>query len=178
LTAAVLTSSRALVRLTLLVAALTAVATLTGLLWRGGDAPATVVSVHGETVDLYGEGLYRHDSVFKGAGNRGTDAVTLALGVPLLVAAAVLHRRGSLRGTLLLVGTLASWTLYLYGTMAVGTAHNELFLVYVALLAASLYGLIFAMRSVDTRALAVDADPRLPRRSLAAFMIFSGCSPW
>ena len=31
--------------------------------------------MRGETIDLYAEGLYRSDSVFKGAGNRGTDVV-------------------------------------------------------------------------------------------------------
>jgi hypothetical protein len=42
----------AVVALSLVVAALATIAAGTGLLSTGGDAPATVTSVHGETVDL------------------------------------------------------------------------------------------------------------------------------
>lgn len=160
-------------RLCLLIAALAAVATLTGLLWSGGDAPATVTTVRGETTQLYGEGLYRYDSVFRGAGNRGTDAVVLVLAVPLLLASAASYRRGSLRGALLLSGALA-WLLYLYATLAVGTAYNELFAVYVALFSASLYAFALLWRSIDVAAVSARLSAGLPRRSTAAVMLASG----
>ena len=80
-----------------LVAVLSGMAAVVGLLATGGDTPMTITSAHGELVELYGSGLYDADTVFKGAGNRGSDLVTLALGVPLLVAAIAEYRRGSLR---------------------------------------------------------------------------------
>src|SRR4029450_14075606 len=94
-----------------------------GLLATGGVTPRTVTSVHGELVELYGTGVYDDDTVFKGAGNRGSDLVTLLLAVPLLLAATAVYRRGSLRGALLLSGGL-SWPLYLYASRGPGAGDN------------------------------------------------------
>jgi hypothetical protein len=85
-----------------------------GLLTAGGADPVPFVTVHGETVELYGDGLYRYDTVFAGAGQRGTDAVVVLLGVPLLLVAALRYRRGSSRAGLML-GTLVFF-LYVYGS--------------------------------------------------------------
>lgn len=163
--------SATLVRLSWLVALLALVAAGSGLLWPGRGEPFSFTTLHEQTVEMYGRGLYRHDTLFAGAGNRGTDAVTLLLGVPLLIASTVLHRRGSARGTLLLTGTLV-YFLYVYASYALGAvAYNELFLLYVALFSASLYAFVLAFGSVDLRAL---GSPRLPRRGLAAFLFASG----
>ena len=50
----------------------------------GSAHPVSFTTVRGEVVDLFGAGLYRYDSVFSGAGNRGTDVVTLVIALPLL----------------------------------------------------------------------------------------------
>ena len=167
------TRSRVVVFLSVLVALLATVAALVGLLSVGGDAPDSVRSVHGEVVDLYGTGLYRYDSVFKGAANRGSDLVTLVLAVPLLLVATRMYVRGRLRGTLVLSGALA-WPLYLYASMALGAAYNELFLVYVALFGASLFAFVLTVLSIDTEALGRRMDHAGPRRRLAALMLAGG----
>jgi hypothetical protein len=151
------------------VAVLAALAALTGLLWSGGDAPATVVTVHGETVELFGEGLYRHDSLVKGAGNRGSDLFALAIGLPLLFYAAARYRRASARGGLLFAGILL-WFLYLYATMALSAAYNEMFLVYCALVATSGTALVLVVRSIDATSLGGQLDARFPRRPVAIFL--------
>ena len=154
-------------------ALLATVAALVGLLSVGGDAPDSVRSVHGEVVDLYGTGLYRYDLVFKGVANRGSDLVTLVLAVPLLLVATRMYVRGRLRGTLVLSGALA-WPLYLYASMALGAAYNELFLVYVALFGASLFAFVLTVLSIDTEALGRRMDHAGPRRRLAALMLAGG----
>jgi hypothetical protein len=159
-------------RLSALVAALAVVAALTGLLWSGGSAPDSVTSVHGEQVELWGEGLYRHDSVFKAAANRGTDLVTLLLAVPLLALAMRRYRRPTLAGALALAGVLA-WFLYLYASLALGTAYNGLFLLYVVAMAASLWGIALIARGIDARALPRGLADRVPRRALAALLLVS-----
>lgn len=98
------------VLLAVLVVVLAVVATLGGLFWEPEAPSMSVVSVHGEGVDLYGEGIYRNDSLFRGAGNRGTDAVLLAIGVPLPAIMTAGYRRGSLRKSLGLVGVFG-WIL-------------------------------------------------------------------
>lgn len=161
-------------RLSYLIAALAALAAAAGLLWGGGGGPFAFTTLWDRTVEIYGRGLYRRDSLFVGAGNRGTDVVTLALGIPLLLVCAHLHRRGSLRGTLLLLGTLA-YFLYVYASYALGAvAYNELFLLYVGLFSASLYAFILAFRAVDAAELGQRMAVDVPRRGPALFMVASG----
>jgi hypothetical protein len=161
----------AVIALSLIVAALATIAAATGLLSTGGDAPATVSSVHGEVVELDERGgVYRHDSVFKGGANRGADAVTLGLAVPVMLIALRGYRHGSLRGALVLSGALA-WFLYVYASLALGTAYNALFLVYVALFGASLYALVLAVRSIDADTVGAQLHGRAPRRGLMIVLV-------
>ena len=159
-------------RLAWLVAGLALVAALAGLLAPDGSGPATVQTVRGEQVELYGEGLYRRDSLFKGASNVGTDAITLAVALPLLVWALLGYRRGSPRGGPLLLGALA-WFLYVYATYALSLAFNELFLLYVALASASFFAFVLLWRTIDPVPLAARA-PDAVRRRTAALMTASG----
>jgi hypothetical protein len=117
--------------------------------------------------------LYRYDTSLVAVGFRVADAVTLVLGIPLLVLSTLLYRRGSLRGGLLLTGVLA-YFLYTYGSMAFGAAYNNLFLVYVALFSASLYGLVFALTSFDLNVLPAHYSEELPRRGIGIFLAASG----
>jgi hypothetical protein len=164
---------RAVIVLAVLVVALAAVAATAGLFWSGSGAPDTFVSVRGETVDLYGVGVYRFDSAFKGAANRGADAVTLVLAIPLLLMALARAVRGSFRARLLLSGALV-WFLYVGVSLALGAAYNSLFLVYVALFSASLFGVVATVRAIDPGALAARMSPAPPRIVPGAFMLASG----
>ncbi len=155
-----------------LVALGAAVAAGVGLFWNGPSGPSTFTTIHGEMVDLYAHGLYRYDSLLIGAGYRGTDAATLFIGVPLLIAAVFWFRRGSMRGTLLLAGVL-SYTLYVYASMALGASFNGLFLVYVALFSASLFALGLTIRSIDPDELSRRFSHRTPHRATGMFLLVS-----
>lgn len=157
--------------LALAVAALMAVSAIAGI-WPGNGEVVRVLSIRGETVELYGRGLYELDTVFKAAGNIGSDIVSLVLGVPLLVVAAFAYRRGTRTGRLLLAGALA-WPLYLYATMALGTAFNGLFLIYVATFSASLFALVLTCASLDLTP-AEPALARLPSRGIGWFLVACG----
>jgi hypothetical protein len=154
--------------LSVAVGGLAALAAGLGVFLGGGEA-SSVVTVNGETVPLYGRGVYRHDSLIVGSGSVGVDAVTLFLAVPLLAAALVVHRRGSVRGTAAMVGVLTYFS-YLYVSRAVDTAFNELFLLYVATMAVSLFALIAALRALSADGLDAMVD-RLPRRGTVAFLV-------
>lgn len=166
--------SRAVLILAALIVALALVATTTGLFRGGGPGEHTVTSVRGEAVELYGEGIYRYDTVFAGAGNRGTDTITLALGLPTLLASSILYWRGSLRAGLVLIGTV-SYFLYVYSSYSLGaTAYNDLFLVYVALFAATLYALAWLFYDVNVSALGRHFQPGIPCRGPAWLMFIGG----
>lgn len=53
-----------------------------GLFWQEPGEPFDFTSVRGDTVRMFGRGLYRLDTAFKAPINRGTDAAILALAVP------------------------------------------------------------------------------------------------
>lgn len=86
--------------------------------------------------------------------------------MPLLVLSAAFAFRGSLRGRLLLTGTLGFF-LYTSMSMSMLTAYNALFLVYVALFALSLYAFILSMLSFDLAELPQHFSPQLPHGWIA-----------
>ena len=90
--------SNTLTLLTLLVAIFAIAYSGIGLFSKGGPGPHDFVTLHGQTVEIYGQGIYRNDAAFKAPIFRGTDAVTLFLCVPVLLIALFWYRHGSLRG--------------------------------------------------------------------------------
>ncbi len=171
--AAAVRVSRAVLRLGVLIAVLALVAGLAGVLQSGGPGPSSVTTVRGDGAQLLGEGLYRYDTVFTGAGFRGTDVVTVVLGIPALLVCLVLYRRGSLRGALALTGVVA-YFLYISSSLSLAAAYNPLFLVYVATLSASFYALVLLVRSIDLGALGEHGLARLPRRLPGVFFVVAG----
>ena len=141
-------------------------------LWPGDGTSYALTTFRGEQVTINARGLYYWDTVSTAAQMQANDLVTLMLGLPLLVASFWLARRGSLRGRLLLTGTLGFF-LYTYMSMCFGAAYNSFFLVYVALFGLSLYAFILSMMSFDLAALPARFSDRLPRRGIASVFFFT-----
>ncbi len=161
--------SRSLTPLCVLIVILALIAAGLGVFWPGGGAPFDFVTVRGETVTIHGSGLYRYDSQSSAAQVIAGDVVTLSVGIPLLIVSLVLYRKGSLRGALLLAGTLG-YFLYTYASIALMASFNPLFLVYVALFSLSLYAFILSLMSIRVDELPQRFSPRLPRRGIAAVL--------
>jgi hypothetical protein len=165
--------SRILTWLSVLIALLAALAAGVGLIFQDGGSSFAFTTLRGQVVQIAGQGLYRYDSIATAAQARGQDVVTLFLGIPLLVFALWLARRGSLRGQVLLTGTLG-YFLYTYMSMAFLAAYNPLFLVYVALFSSSLFAFVQALTSIDRHLLPAHFSAHLPRRSIAVFFFTVG----
>lgn len=147
------------------------VAAVAGL-WLGDGAPYPLTNFRGEQVMINARGLYTWDTVSSAAQMQANDLVTLILGLSLLAVSFWLASRGSLRGRLLLTGTLG-FILYTYISMCFGAAYNQLFLVYVALFSLSLYAFILSMMSFDLATLPAHFSEKLPRRGIAGMLIFT-----
>ncbi|MFP4344411.1 MAG: hypothetical protein ACLFU8_06955 [Anaerolineales bacterium] len=154
-----------------LIFVLALVAALAGL-WPAEGVPYPLTNFRGEEVTINARGLYYWDTVSSAAQMQANDLVTLLLGLPLLAVSFWLARRGSLRGRLLLTGTLG-FILYTYITMSFGAAYNPLFLVYVALFSLSLFAFILSMISFDLETLPSHFSERLPRRAIAGLLFFA-----
>jgi hypothetical protein len=156
-----------------LIGILALVAAGAGLFWETEGAPYQLTSFRGEAVTIQGHGLYRYDTVSTAAQEQANDLVTLVLALPLLAISSGLARRGSLRGQLLLTGTLG-YVLYTYMSMSFLTAYNQLFLLYVALFSLSLFAFILSMLTYDLGALPGRFSTHLPRRSIAGVLFAAG----
>ncbi len=163
--------SPALSRLLVLIVALGLPAALAGLLWKGAPPPSLeVVSVRGDLVLLYGEGVYRYNPLMLGAGFPAQDAVLIVtLGV--LAWGGFLRRRGRAEGSVVLLAALG-YLWYVYASMSLGAALDWLFPVYVALFSASTFALWLAARDALG-----EIDPaRMPGRGLVAFLLIAGAA--
>jgi hypothetical protein len=144
-----------------------------GLFYQNSGQPYSYTSHRDETVMINGHGLYYYDTVSSAAQQQGNDLVTLVVGLPLLAISTCLAFRGSLRGRLLLTGTLGFF-LYTYTSMSMLTAYNALFLVYVALFSLSLYAFVLSMMSFDLTDLPQHFSEQLPRGWIAGLMFLVG----
>lgn len=150
---------------------LTLIATLAGL-WPAEGTPYPLTTFRGEEVTINARGLYYWDTVSSVAQMQANDLIALALGLPLLALSSWLAWRGSLRGRLLLAGTLG-FILYTYSTMCFGAQYNALFLVYVALFSLSLFAFVLVMMSFDLESLPAHFSEKLPRGWIAGLLFFA-----
>jgi hypothetical protein len=156
-----------------LIAVLALFAAGVGLFYPNEGSSFSFQAVRGETVEIWGQGWYRYDTPIGAIGFRAGDLVTLFLAIPALIVSFVLYRQGSLRGGLLLTGTLG-YFLYTYLSLGFGAAYNNLFLAYTLIFSASLFGLILALTSFDVQSLPAHFAETLPRRGIGVFLIVSG----
>jgi hypothetical protein len=161
--------SRSLPLIALLILPLGLFAALAGLFWAGAAPPALeVTSVRGEAVTLYGQGVYRYNSLMLGAGFPAQDVV-LIIALAVLGWGVFLYLRGQDRSLVIVLGVLG-YLWYVYASMALGAALDWLFPGYVALFSASSFALWLAGREGLGR---IDPAP-LPRRGLAVFLAMAG----
>jgi hypothetical protein len=156
-----------------LIAILAAVTASIGLFSTSGDGPFQFTTLHKETIEIYGRGLYRFDTPLIAIGYRVSDAFTLIAGIPLLLISFWIYRRGSMRGKILLTGTLLFF-LYNFGSLAIGAAYNNLFLIYIVLTMATLLGGVGMLLSFDLQVFPKLFSARVPRRGISIFFIVSG----
>lgn len=161
--------------LTILAALLCAMIAATGVFSQGGPGLSSFTNQYGQAVELYGRGIYAHDSALRASVQRGTDAVTLFLLIPTLLVAAWLDRRSPLKGRLFLTSLLA-YFLYYTSSLAFGATFNALFLVYILAASISLFCFIAAFRSINLQQLGQSISPHMPYRWIGAFLFLAGLS--
>lgn len=165
-------TSKPLILLSALVAILALVQSGAGLFWQDSGTPYSFTNLHGQSILLSGQGIYRDNPAFNAPIQRGTDAVTFFVLVPLLGTAVYQSRRGSLRSRLGLAGVLGMF-LYNAASLAFGVVYNQLFLVYLALFSISLFAFVHAITSIDLHALGARISPAAPRKGLAILLFVS-----
>lgn len=159
----------AIIVLVLLIAGLSIFVNMVGLLSSSGEGEREFVAVTGESVMLYGEGIYKNDSVSVVAQGKAVDLVTLLV-TPVLLVALFMARKNSFRGKILLTGMLG-YFLYTYISYVFLWTYNPLFLVYIVLMSLSLYAFIMCMMEFDVQSISDKFSDKLPRKFLGGFQI-------
>jgi hypothetical protein len=101
----------------------------------------------------------------------GNDWVTLALAVPMLLAAMRMDQRGSVRGRLILLGLLG-YGIYNYAFYLFGAALNVFFALYVALFVTSLVALGAVLARTNPEAIADAFPASAPTRAIGGYFVF------
>lgn len=152
---------------------LTIVISLTGILSNYGSGEWTFTSVFGEQIKIYGRGIYEHDSLAVVAQGIAQDYVSLILGIPLLFFSLYSYNKGTLKGKILLGGTLGFF-LYTYMSYSFLWTYNKLFLVYVADMSCSLFAFILTLCSIKLDTLRNCFKETMPVKLIGGFQIFVG----
>jgi hypothetical protein len=163
---ATLVTPRRLAGWGVLIAILAGVAAAMGVFARGDGAFVSVTSVHGESYDMATTGVYANNALALVAEGVGWDVFTLFVAVPALVVSAALTARGSFRGLLVTSG-LFGYFMYLHLEYAVTWAFGPLFPLFVAILAATVVGLVGATALLADAGVTGRFGTAYPRRQWA-----------
>jgi|LSQX01.1.fsa_nt_gb hypothetical protein len=144
-----------------------------GTVFSTGEERFSVENIYGETIELYGDGIYRYNSVLKAGINKGTDLVMLL--VALAFALFTARRRKGGKNRYIHVGLLAG-LLYYSSCLVFGVTFNALFPVYVLQFSASLFAMIFLVADLlkEEHLSTVLANRNL--KGTAIFLLISGSS--
>lgn len=144
--------------------------------WLSPRLTRQVQLIVGLLVLAAGSGLLLHpyaaETAFARNAYRGADAVSLLLGVPLLVLGLRAAARESVRGRLLLLGGLG-YTTYQYG-YAFAYGWTRLFPAYLLLLSLSAFTLAELLIRLDPVGVAARFDAATPWRGAARFLLVIG----
>lgn len=138
--------------LVILMAVLASIAAGVGIFYNTSGQAYFYQTIRGESIEIYGRGLYKHMSADVAIQGIAQDYVTLFIGVPVLLIALFFSVQGSRKAQLILTGTSLYFlvTYLFYTAMAM---YNTLFLVYVMLLGLSFFTFILNLISFEPKAL-------------------------
>jgi hypothetical protein len=156
--------------LVIFIVMLAAMAASAGIFSESGPGPFELESVRGETVKIYGKGIYRHMSADVAPQGIAQDVVTLGLGIPLLLITLWWSRSGSLRARFLLAGVLG-YFLVTYLFYLVMGMYNEFFLVYAALLGLSSAGFGLVVHAISKSNPGSHFGNQTPHKTAGVFLM-------
>lgn len=158
--------------LVILIAILSGLAAATGIFSSGGEGEYTYTSIRGESVVIYGKGIYGHMSADVAIQGIAQDVVTLFIAIPVLIIALISSLRGYRRSRYLLAGTAMYFLVTYLFYMAMGM-YNRLFLVYAALIGLSFFTLFLVLYQEGGSSIRERFSQRAPAKFAGGFLVFN-----
>ena len=157
--------------LSVITVVLVCIAACAGLFYSSGGEPRVVESIHGETVELFGDGVYANNSTFTATIRKGSDLAMLFVSVGLL---AVTLKRNTGHKMKLAHGGLLASVLYYAATTAFETVYNQLFLLYLCMFSAAFFAFVFTV--IDLRGTIRPPGKNGKHTKTAVFTMIAGCT--
>lgn len=147
-----------------------------GFFSGGGTGPSVMINQYGETVELFGKGIYAADSFFRAPIFRGTDLGILVLAVPLLIWSLLNDIKStSLASRMMLISSLFVMVYY-SANVAFGIHYNALHLLYIVFFSASLFSFIVAIMNVDAEEIETKMEGPLHLKGIFVFLVLTGAA--
>ena len=124
------------------------VTSIMGMLSMNFSKGYDVTNQYDTVVKIFGNGIYAHDSYFKAPILIGTDICILLVLVPLFIYTYKNYITNSTIISRVKLTSIYAVALYYAASISFGVTYNRLHLVYIALLACSLFGMFSILRTI------------------------------
>jgi len=161
--------------LVVLIALLSALTAGFGIFSDFGPGVFEYETIRGQTIDIYGKGIYQHMSADVAIQGIAQDYITLFVAIPLLILSLIAYRKKSLRAHFLLAGTLGYFLVTFLFYTAMGM-YNIMFLPYVTLLCLSFFGFFLTMKSLNNIDMLNVFSLKSPYKFVGWFLIINSVS--
>jgi hypothetical protein len=128
-------------------------------------------NIYGDTIEVYGSGTYKNDSVFSALGFLSQDIIMLILVLPILILCLLLYVRQKEKAAGPALMAIMGFILYSYISLSFSAYYNQFFLLYILAFSASFYTLILLAKEVQ---LPVTVVKQFPYKFPGIFLIVSG----
>ena len=119
------------------------VTSLAGILSMDFTHKYEFINQYGHAVEMYGYGIYAHDTYFSAPISIGTDYCVLFVIVPMFLYIFWQYRKTRSKVTELKLISMYAITFYYAASIAFGITFNRLFLIYMILFTCSLFGMFY-----------------------------------
>ena len=160
--------------LSVLIIILTVIISGFGLFYKTVGESYDFVNQYGDTVRIYGVGIYKNDSAFMAPVFRGTDFTLLFLTIPLLIIALLIDRKNNTLKTKLFLTSIISFILYCSISISFGVKYNVLHLAYTALFSCCFFAFIIGFSLV--KKYDIKSIVRICTNGLKVLLILCGLS--
>lgn len=147
------------------------IVSLCGILSMDFSKAFTYINQYGETIKIFGSGIYKADSYFKAPIFIGTDFCVLFFGVPIFIIGVIRNIKTGSSRTLLRLTAIEAISLYYATSLCFGVKYNRLFVLYVILFALLFFTFIKNMRICSKNSYTFEMG-----RGDKIFLVFSGIS--
>ena len=145
-----------------------------GLFYKTGGESFYFVNQYGDTIRIYGDGIYKNDSYFLAPIHKGTDFTVLFFAIPLLVFALLNDKKNNSLKTKLFLTSVISFLLYYATSISFGVKYNALHLVYVALFSCSFFAFLIGFSLV--KKYDIKSSGKMCNIGLKVFLVLTGLS--